>query len=169
MAKVLELQLQRQSFQWIFSWYPLGWTSWISLLSKGLSKESSLAPQFKSISSSAETFIFSFSLMPWVLVMTGTTFWKLVSYFLFIEWGHVVLSNPWSGWLAIFSVELVLLITCSSPWGGDQWQGITSWTAHVGSTDNRGWLELGLMRPRSWTRSWGPGSRATSKRPPFTG
>ena len=31
-AKVLEFQLQRQD------WFPLGWTSWISLLSKGLSR-----------------------------------------------------------------------------------------------------------------------------------
>ena len=35
-AKVLEFQLQHQSFQWIFS--PLGWTGWISLQSKGLSR-----------------------------------------------------------------------------------------------------------------------------------
>ena len=34
-AKVLEFQLQHQSFQWIFR-IPLGWTGWISLLSKGL-------------------------------------------------------------------------------------------------------------------------------------
>ena len=34
-AKVLELQLQHQSFQWIFKdWFPLGWTGWISLQSK---------------------------------------------------------------------------------------------------------------------------------------
>ena len=33
-AKVLELQLQHQSFQW----FPLGWTGWICLLSKGLSR-----------------------------------------------------------------------------------------------------------------------------------
>ena len=35
-AKVLEFQLQHQSFQWIY-WFPLGWTGWISLQSKGLS------------------------------------------------------------------------------------------------------------------------------------
>ena len=35
-AKVLEFQLQYQSFQW--SWSPLGWTGWISLKSKGLSR-----------------------------------------------------------------------------------------------------------------------------------
>ena len=32
-AKVLELQLQHQSF-----WFPLGWTAWISLQCKGLSR-----------------------------------------------------------------------------------------------------------------------------------
>ena len=37
-AKVLEFQLQHQSFQWIFNWFPLGWSGWISLLSKGLSR-----------------------------------------------------------------------------------------------------------------------------------
>ena len=38
-AKVLEFQLQRQSFQWTpRTWSPLGWTGWISLMSKGLSR-----------------------------------------------------------------------------------------------------------------------------------
>ena len=38
-AKVLEFQLQQQFFQWIFRTdYPLGWTGWISLWSKGLSR-----------------------------------------------------------------------------------------------------------------------------------
>ena len=38
-AKVLEFQLQHQSFQWIFRTdFKLGWTGWISLLSKGLSR-----------------------------------------------------------------------------------------------------------------------------------
>ena len=35
-AKVLEFQPQHQSFQW--TWFPLGWTDWISLQSKGLSR-----------------------------------------------------------------------------------------------------------------------------------
>ena len=35
-AKVLELQLQHQSFQWILSWFPLGLTGLISMQSKGL-------------------------------------------------------------------------------------------------------------------------------------
>ena len=37
-AKVLEFQLQPQSFQWIVNWFSLGWTGWISLQSKGLSR-----------------------------------------------------------------------------------------------------------------------------------
>ena len=38
-AKVLEFQLQHQSFQWnIQDWFPLGWTGWISFQSKGLSR-----------------------------------------------------------------------------------------------------------------------------------
>ena len=37
-AKILELQLQHQSFQWIFSWFPLELTGLISLLSKGLQR-----------------------------------------------------------------------------------------------------------------------------------
>ena len=38
-AKVLEFQLQLQPYQWIFKgWFPLGWTGWISLQSKGLSR-----------------------------------------------------------------------------------------------------------------------------------
>ena len=35
-VKVLELQ--HQPFQWIQDWSPLGWTGWISLQSKGLSR-----------------------------------------------------------------------------------------------------------------------------------
>ena len=41
-AKLLEFQLQYQSFQWTLKdWSPLGWTGWISLQSKGLSRVSS--------------------------------------------------------------------------------------------------------------------------------
>ena len=38
MARVLEFQLQDQSFQWIFRTFSLGWTGWISLQFKGLSR-----------------------------------------------------------------------------------------------------------------------------------
>ena len=37
-AKVLEFQLQHQSFQWLSGPIYLGWTCWISLQSKGLSR-----------------------------------------------------------------------------------------------------------------------------------
>ena len=57
-AKVLEFQLQHQFFQWIFDWFPLGWTGWISLQSKD-SQESSPTPQFKSINSSVLSFLYS--------------------------------------------------------------------------------------------------------------
>ena len=43
----------------IQDWFPLGWTSWISLQSKGYSQESSPTPQFKSFSSSALSFLYS--------------------------------------------------------------------------------------------------------------
>ena len=41
----------------IQDWFPLGWTGWISLQSKGLS-ESSPTPQFKSINSSVLSFLY---------------------------------------------------------------------------------------------------------------
>ena len=40
-------------------WSPLGWTGWMSFQSKGLSKESSPTPQFKSINSLALSFLYS--------------------------------------------------------------------------------------------------------------
>ena len=49
-ASVLPMNIQ--------NWFPLGWTGWISLQSKGLS-ESSPAPQFKSINSLALSFLYS--------------------------------------------------------------------------------------------------------------
>ena len=42
----------------IQGWFPLGWTGWISLQSKGLSEYSSI-PQFKSTNSSALSFLHS--------------------------------------------------------------------------------------------------------------
>ena len=42
----------------IQDWFPSGWTGWISLQSKGLSR-SSPTPQFKSINSSALSFLYS--------------------------------------------------------------------------------------------------------------
>ena len=53
LASVLPMNIQ--------DWFPLGWTGWISLQSKG-SQESSPTPQFKSINSSALSFLYSPSL-----------------------------------------------------------------------------------------------------------
>ena len=43
-------------------WSPLGWTGWISLKSKGLSRVFFNIPQFKSINSSALSFLYSSTL-----------------------------------------------------------------------------------------------------------
>ena len=40
-------------------WFPLGWTGWISLQSRGLSRVLSPTPPFKSINSSALSFLYS--------------------------------------------------------------------------------------------------------------
>ena len=50
-ASVLPVNIQ--------DWFPLGWTGWNSLQSRGLSKESSPTPQFRSINSSALSFLYS--------------------------------------------------------------------------------------------------------------
>ena len=49
-AAVLPMNIQ--------DWFPLGWTGWISLLSKGLTRVSSPTPQFKSINSSVLSFLY---------------------------------------------------------------------------------------------------------------
>ena len=63
----------------IQDWFPLGWTGWISLLSKGLS-ESSLTLQFKSINSLVLKFLYSPTLTSYMT--TGKTIaltrWNLV-------------------------------------------------------------------------------------------
>ena len=51
-------------------WFPLGWTSWSSLHSKGLSRVFS-TPQFKSISSSVLSFLYNPTLTPYMT--TGKT------------------------------------------------------------------------------------------------
>ena len=57
-ASVLPMNIQ--------DWFPLGWTGLISLQSKGLSTESSPAPQFKSINSSPFSFLYN-STLTWLL------------------------------------------------------------------------------------------------------
>ena len=71
-AKGLELQLQHQSFQWIWQGlFPLGLTSLISLQSK---ETSSPAPQFESINSSV------LSLLYCPTLTSGPNYWKNQSF-----------------------------------------------------------------------------------------
>ena len=59
MTKVLEFQLQHQSFQWIFRTELIeDWLVWSSCSPRN-SQESSPTPQFKSINSSALSFLYS--------------------------------------------------------------------------------------------------------------
>ena len=64
MAKVLEFQLQHQSFQWKFKTdFLCDWQVW-SLFSPRDSQESSLTPQFQSINSLALSLLYSPTLPP---------------------------------------------------------------------------------------------------------
>ena len=63
-AKVLEFQLQHQSFQWIFRTDFLKDWLILSLCSPRDSQESSPTPQFKSINSLAFSFLYSSTLTP---------------------------------------------------------------------------------------------------------
>ena len=61
-VKVLELQLQHQSFQWIFRVdFLYDWLVWSPCISRDF-QESSLAPQFKSFNSLALSFLYGPSL-----------------------------------------------------------------------------------------------------------
>ena len=57
-AKVLKLQLQHQTFQWISGLIPFR-IDWLDFLAVQGTQESSLTPQFKSIISSALRFLYS--------------------------------------------------------------------------------------------------------------
>ena len=57
-AKVLEFQIQHQSPMNTQDWSPLGWTGWIPCSPRD-SQESSPTPQFKSINSSAFSFLYT--------------------------------------------------------------------------------------------------------------
>ena len=57
----------------IQDWFPLGWTGWISLQSKGLS-ESSPVPQFESINSSALSLLYGPTLI------SVHDYWKYLSF-----------------------------------------------------------------------------------------
>ena len=76
-AKVLELQLQ--SFQRIFSWFALGWTGWISLQPKGLSRVFSNTTvqnhQFFSTQLSLWSNFYMHTWLPWkTIALTRRTF-----------------------------------------------------------------------------------------------
>jgi len=68
-TKVSDLHLQHQPFQWTFSWFPLGLTGLISLLSKGLSRVFSITT-FKSVNSPA------FSLLYGPTLTSVHDYWK---------------------------------------------------------------------------------------------
>ena len=67
-AKVLELQLQHQSFQWLFRTYFLQYWLVLSPCSPRDSQESSPTPQFKSINSSVLSFLYGPTLISWLLM-----------------------------------------------------------------------------------------------------
>ena len=81
-VKVLEIQLQHQTFQWIFRVYLLeGWLVW-SPCSPRDSKESSPEPQFKSISSLVLSLLYGPTLTSvhdyWKknMALTQRTYWQ---------------------------------------------------------------------------------------------
>ena len=71
--KVMEFQLQHQSFHYTQDWSPLGWTGWLSLQSKGLSS-----------SSIVET-----------IVRSLTCLQVLSSHWLPLSRASLILLNPW--------------------------------------------------------------------------
>ena len=81
----------------IQDWFPLGWTGWISLQSKGLSKGSSPAPQFKSINSSALSFLYSQLSHPYMttgktIALTRQAFVDKVMFLLFNMLSYLVMT-----------------------------------------------------------------------------
>ena len=87
MAQVLWLQLQHQSFQWIFRTDYL-WDWLVSSCSPRDSQESSPTPQFKSIISSALSFLYGPTLIPYMttgktIALTRQTFAGKVTSLLF--------------------------------------------------------------------------------------
>ena len=106
-AKVLELQLQHQSFQWIFRTDFLdNWLVW-SPCSPRDSQKSSPTPQFKNISSSALSLLYgpTFTSVPYFRkllnsdkILLRRIFWNFSmytaislynNYFIFSFWSHV--------------------------------------------------------------------------------
>ena len=87
-AKVLELQLQHQSFQWIFSVdILLDWLVW-SPYSPRDSQESSPTPQFKSINSSGLSFLYRRFQKPTIIILSllSTNYLLICKYSDHIVW-----------------------------------------------------------------------------------
>ena len=80
-AKVLELQVQHQSFQWRVGWFPLRLTGLIRLLSKGLSRVLSSPTIWKQQFFGAQPSLWSNShIHTWLLKkIISVTLWTFVS------------------------------------------------------------------------------------------
>ena len=85
-AKVLEFQPQQQSFQWISSWFSLGLTGFMSLLSKGLSRVFSnitvwkhqffgVQPSYVLLSNPKKTNGKTIALTIWTFISKGLPWW----------------------------------------------------------------------------------------------
>ena len=86
-AKGLELQLQHQSFQWIFRTdFFQDWLVW-SLCSPRYSQESSPKPHFKSVNPSSLSLLYGPTL-------TSMTTWKIIALTIW-SFADKVMSLPW--------------------------------------------------------------------------
>ena len=121
-AKVLELQLQHQSFQWIFRTYFLQDGLVWSLCSLRYSQESSPTPHFKSINPLALSLLY------------GPTLTSIHDYWKNHSFDYMDLC-----WQSNVSV---MTITVSSTGSGNMNASyITQYRAHSGYTLNIGWLK----------------------------
>ena len=116
-ARVLELQLQHQSFQWIFRVdFLWDWLVW-SPCSPRDSQESFPAPQFESINSLALSLLYGTPLTPYTTIgkTIALTVWtfvsKVMSLFFNILSRFVIAFSPRSKHLFIF-LSLHLLFWC---------------------------------------------------------
>ena len=101
-------------------WFHLGWTSWISLQSKGL-QESSPTPQFKSISSSVLNFLYSPTINPYMT--TGKTI--ALTRWTFVGKAMSLLSNMLSRLVITFlqrskSINFMAAVTICSDFGAQK-------------------------------------------------
>ena len=99
--------------------FPWGWTDWISLQSKGLSKESSPTPQFKSISSSVLSFLYGPLSHPYM------TTWKTIA---LTRWNHSCDHMDHS--LILLNETMSHAVKDHPRWmgyGGEFWQNVLHW------------------------------------------